>query len=156
MSNSKTVQHLDDIEIPIIEIGPGWAAESVKTEEDFNDAFAYLMSAVAQIEYQIDFEDSKPFAQQDKAWLARAKCALKYKKAALHIINQRQGRIKEKAKRAWQDSRDRRLLEYIRKTVPDATFMDWMKASNCGSDHVAEAEQENGNLLQPLELEHSG
>lgn len=87
MNEIKTVQHLDDIEIPIIEISPGWAADSINTDEDFNDAFAYLMSAVAQIEYQIDMEDSKPLANQDRVWLARAKCALKYKKAALGIAN---------------------------------------------------------------------
>jgi hypothetical protein len=135
-NNVKTVQHLDDIEIPIIEIEPGWAADSVKTDQDCDNAFAYLVSAVAQIEYQIDFEDSKLLAHQNKEWLARAKCALKYKKAALQIVNLRRGRINQEAKRAWQDSKDRRLLEYIRKIVPDATFLEWVKASNCDGEEL--------------------
>jgi hypothetical protein len=133
-NNGRTIQHLDDIEIPIIEIGPGWAAESVKTDQDCDDAFAYLMSAVAQIEYQLDMEDAKLLAHQNREWLARAKCALKYKKAALQIVNQRRSRINENGKRAWQDSRDRRLLEYIRKIVPDTAFIEWVKASNCDKE----------------------
>jgi hypothetical protein len=40
MDNIKAVQHLDDIEIPIIEIGPGWTVDTIATDQDCDDAFA--------------------------------------------------------------------------------------------------------------------
>jgi hypothetical protein len=139
MSNAReAVQHMDDIEIPSIEITAGWAANSVKTMQDCDDAFAYLMSASAQIEFQIDTELSKPKSAQDWTWLAKARCALKYKKAALQIVNQKRGYIGEAEKRIWQDSRDRRLLEHIRAKVSDTTFMGWVRDSKVNeSEQVA-------------------
>lgn len=65
------VQHID-IEIPVIEITEGWAAAAVQTRKECDDAFAYLMSACAQIEFQIDTELTKPKGHQDFHWLARA------------------------------------------------------------------------------------
>lgn len=83
------VQHIDDIEIPVIEITSGWPAKDVSTQKECDEAFAYLMSAVAQIEFHIDMELIKQKPNQDREWLARANCALKYKRAALQIVNQR-------------------------------------------------------------------
>jgi hypothetical protein len=134
------VQHIDDIEIPIIEITEGWTAESVKTRKDCDDAFSFLMSACAGIEYQIDMETSKPKTHWDNPWLAKARCALKYKKAALQIVNQRRSIINTADDRAWKDSRDRKLLEYIRGVVPDRQFIEWIRASGVGQIEHDQAE----------------
>lgn len=122
-------QHLPDIEIPDIEIAEGWPVSDITTTDDCNDAFAFLMSACAQIELQIDMEMSKP-KPWDSAWLARANCALKYKKAALQIVNQKRGMFNTEATRAFQRERDRALLSYIRSVVPDHQFLEWIRVSN--------------------------
>lgn len=127
------VQHIDDIEIPIIEITEGWAAEDCKTRERCDDAFAYLMSAVAGIEYQIDMELTKPKPQQDREWIAKASCALKYKRAALQIVNQQRSVINAAETREWSGRRDARLLEFIRANVTDAQFLEWVRASGVGA-----------------------
>lgn len=128
------VQHIPDVEIPIIEISDGWAAEDCNTTEQCNDAFAYLMSAVAGIEYQIDMELTKPKERQDLVWMAKAKCALKFKKTALQIINQKRSVISSEADREFKDRRDRKLLEYIRSVVPGETFLNWIRASGISND----------------------
>jgi hypothetical protein len=136
----EVVQHIDDIEIPVIEITAGWSAESVQTRKDCDDAFAYLMSACAGIEFQIDTELTKPKNFQDVMWMAKAKCALKYKKAALQIVQQRRSIIAETERRAWQDSRDRKLLEYIRGAVPNQQFMNWVDESGIVASLGAEGD----------------
>lgn len=130
MRSRSVIQHIDDVEIPVIEITDGWSAESCTTKEQCDDAFAYLMSACAGIEYQIDMEFTKPKEQQDAPWLAKAKCALKYKKAALQIVQNRKALISETEKRVWQERQDRHLLTYIRSVVPDHQFLEWVRASN--------------------------
>lgn len=140
MNKREVIQHIDDIEIPVIEITDGWAAESVKTREECNDAFAYLMSACAGIEFQIDTELTKPKTHQDLLWLAKAKCALKYKKAALQIVNQRRSAIGEIEERAWRQRRDSKLLEYIRSVTPDRQFIEWIRASGISADFAEASE----------------
>jgi hypothetical protein len=139
MNVRQVVQHIDDIDIPIIEITEGWPAESVQTRKNCDDAFAYLMSACAGIEYQIDMEISKPKTRWDNVWLAKARCALKYKKAALQIVNQRRAVINDAETRIWKDSRDRKLLEYIRAVVPNHQFLEWLRASGVAADADPEA-----------------
>lgn len=127
------IQHLPDIEIPDIEIDKGWPVSDVQTINDCDDAFALLMSAVAKIEFDIEVETLKPKNQQDGLWLAKARCALKYKKAALQIVNFARGRIADEEKRKKQNTRDRILLEYIRKVTPNEMFMQWVRESDCAS-----------------------
>lgn len=128
MSNAPA-QSLPDIEIPDIEIDQGWYVSEVKTLDDCDDAFAYLMSASAAIEYSIDVELLKPAHQQRGEWMARAKSALKYKKAALQIVNQKRGRLNKEEDIAVQSSRDRLILEHIRKRVSDEQFLEWVRGS---------------------------
>lgn len=134
---STIVQHIDGIDIPVIEITDGWAADSVQSEAECNDAFAYLMSACAGIEFQIDMEFSKPKALWDDVWLARAKCALKYKKAALQIVQQRRSAITDAEKRERQKQMDVRLLQHIRASVTNSQFMAWVQASSLGQTEIA-------------------
>ncbi|MHC1549438.1 hypothetical protein [Phyllobacterium sp. K27] len=123
-------QHLDDIDIPDIEITEGWPVSDIKTIDDCNDAFAYLMSACASIEYQIDMAQAAHVSKQDAVWIARARCALKYKKAALQIVGFKRGSIGAEETKAFQRERDRALLTYIRSVVPQHEFLEWVRASN--------------------------
>lgn len=74
----------DDISIPEIWITEGWAAADVQTESDYDDAFAFLSSAIAEIECQIECETIEP--QREALWLPKARKAFAYKRAALEII----------------------------------------------------------------------
>ena len=78
----------------------------------------------------------KPKNQQDGLWLAKARCALKYKKAALQIVNFARGRIADEEKRRKHNTQDRILLEYIRKVTPNEMFMQWVRESDCASGEV--------------------
>lgn len=108
------VQHLDDIVIPVIEITEGWAATDCATIADCDDAFAYLMSACANIELKMDLEVLKPESIQDGDWLARAKCALKYKKAALRIVELQRAKINKAERQQENASADRRFIDFVR------------------------------------------
>ncbi len=71
----------------------------------------------------------KKVADQDLQWMARARCALKYKKAALSIINIKRGRIADDAKKERQFRADRILLDHIKDQVSDADFKRWVNES---------------------------
>ncbi len=121
------LQHLPDIEIPDIEISEGWAVSEVETLDDCDDAFAYLSAAVAQIDYQIEMHLIRPLSHQDAEWAARARCALKYKKAALGIISNKRSMIMKRQKQEFQRERDRVLLDYIKSVTPVAQYMEWVR-----------------------------
>lgn len=125
------IQHIDDIEIPDIEITRGWIAADCKSLDDCDDAFAYLTAAIAQIEFQIEVEEMKLEPQRDLMWLARARCALRYKKGALNIVNTRRSRLIAQAKKEAQQEKDRVLLRHIRTSVPEAQYREWVRASGC-------------------------
>lgn len=128
-------QSVEDVVIPDIEIDDGWSVHDVKTFEDCEDANAYLVSAVAAIEYAIDIEDAKPQHQQDLEWRAKARCALRYKKAALSIVSSKRSKLRADAERDFLNRRDAILLEYIRTRVTDEQFLNWVAGSGC--DRIA-------------------
>lgn len=130
---------LDDIEIPIIEISEGWPVTDVKTLDDCEDAFAYLSSAVAGIEMQIELESFKIPSQQDGEWTAKAKAALRFKKAALAIVSQKRSTINKQLEREWNESRDRKLLRFIRDLTPSGQWAQWVTAFETGLDDRLEA-----------------
>lgn len=127
----------DDIEIPDIEITDGWLAKDVETLADCDDAFAYLMGAIAGIEYQIDAEGFKPLAEQRGEWVARAKSALKFKKAALTIVQTRRARINELARVEASNTRERALLQFIKAAVPAHQWVAWVTAFDMPSQDAA-------------------
>lgn len=88
----------DDIEIPVIEIEPGWDATSMESIEECEDASIKVNAIIAEIEFQIDMFDATPERDRDYEWLARAKRALKYKKIAAQCVNNCRGRIARQAK----------------------------------------------------------
>ena len=113
-------QHLADITIPVIEIAEGWAAEDCKTISDCDDAYAYLMAAIASIELQVELELLLPFPEQRGQWIAKARCALKYKRAALQIVANRRSAINTEAKTARLQAEDTRLVQHLKGSLsPD-------------------------------------
>ncbi|MEO1108300.1 MAG: hypothetical protein AAFX90_10290 [Pseudomonadota bacterium] len=82
----------DTIEIPIIEICDGWTVDDIETEDDCDDAFALLTKIVAGIETKMDILEAQD--QKLTAGYIKAKAALRYKKAALAIVNTKRGRLK--------------------------------------------------------------
>lgn len=122
-------QHLEDITIPVIEITDGWDVSEIKTADDCDDAFAFLMSAVAEIEYQIELHVLGVRTFTDPLWPARARRALKYKKAALQIIGQVRSRLSSERIRKAQEEHDRVLLEYIRSVASPLQFREWLEGS---------------------------
>lgn len=119
---------IEDVEIPIIEIGDGWTVEDLKTEDDCDDAFAYLVSAVAAIEYQLDMYMIEPTAHRlgaDPTWAPRARAALRLKRAALQIVQNTRGRIDRKRRAAEQDSLRQAFMDIVRDSEP-VKFRVWL------------------------------
>lgn len=128
-----SVQNLPDIEIPDIEISEGWFVSEVETIQDCDDAFAYLTSACAAIEAQIESETLRPVAEQRGAWMVSAKAAFRFKKAALQIVQQKRGAIHAAMNIKASQTGDRALLAFIRSTVPAAQWLAWVTAHNAAA-----------------------
>jgi len=123
-------QHLDDIEIPEIEIDVGWLARDVATLEDCDDAFAVLTGAAAAIEAQLEAEAAKPVTEERAAWTGRAKAALRYKRAALQIVSTRRSAIAKEVGRQHREAEQESLLAFIRAAVPAQQWLAWVNAHN--------------------------
>jgi len=129
---------LGDIEIPVIEITDGWPVSDIETIADCEDAFAYLTGALAGIEYQIEAEGFKPLAEQRGEWVARAKSALRFKKAALSIVQLRRSTITRKIEAEARERRDTELLAFIRDALPAGDWLRMVTAFDSGRiDRVA-------------------
>lgn len=138
--NGQAKQHMDDIEVPVLEVDKGWEVDDVKTFEDCNDAHAVLSAAIASIEYQIELDELGGEEPRGVRWRCGAKFALKMKKAALQQVQWKRGAIGTAEQRAINRQRDQLLLEYIRANVPHEQFMAWLKASGANTFQVV-----NGN-----------
>lgn len=131
-------QHMEEISIPDIEIQDGWAVSEIETVEDCDDAYSYLMAAVAEIEYELELKDLGVCKFADPTWPARARRALKYKRAALQLVGFKRGRIMDERRKAAQDTRDRALLDHIKSVVPGHQFHQWTVSFNAaGLDEAA-------------------
>lgn len=100
-----------NITIPVIEIDKGWTVDEVLTIEDCTDAHALLISIIARIELQID--EMKEYGETGSHQYRKAKAALKFKKAALNIVNSRRGEIN----RADREAALARFEEFFEKYV---------------------------------------
>ncbi len=122
----------DEIEIPDIEIEPGWLARDVATIEDCDDAFAILTAACAGIEMQIDLEAFKPLAEQRGEWAARAKAALRFKRAALNIVQFRRTAINDQIKANRSRDYNSQLLAFVKEATPADEWVRLVAAFNAG------------------------
>lgn len=118
-----------EIVIPVLEIVPGWDVDDLETIEDCEDAHVKLMCIIAEIEYQIDSHDARMPIDRDLEWVARAKRALKYKRAAAQCVNNKRGRIGRAQKQDAQDSDDRRLLAIIKAHASREDWNFWCRLS---------------------------
>lgn len=105
--------NIDEITVPIITITDGWTVDEIETIEDCDDAYAVLTGIVASIEVKLE----NPMLTDDE----RGRClgALRWKKAALQVIQGKRGRFNREADR---DSFARRLAfcnAYLRKHHPE-------------------------------------
>lgn len=135
--NDQDPQHLDDIIIPDIEIDKGWPVSDISTIDDCDDAYAYLMAAIASIEFDIELDANK-IINKGPLWAARARCALKYKRAALNIVNTKRGRISDDIKATRQATRDMRLLAHIRKSLDRETWKALLQSSGVDDPEPSE------------------
>ncbi|MEM1088187.1 MAG: hypothetical protein AAGH90_10680 [Pseudomonadota bacterium] len=107
-----------DISIPVIEICEGWTVEDLLTEDDCDDAFAFLIATCAKIEGRLEALERAD--EKGTSEYIRAKSALRFKKAALQIVQTTRGRL-NRARRAEDNQRaDRVMLDFIRQRHPDA------------------------------------
>lgn len=120
---------LETITIPEIEITYGWAVSEIETLEDCDDAFAHLMAAVAEIEYQLEQHGLGIVISADPTWPARARRALKYKRAALTLVQSKRGELNTVARFNAQAARDRALLDYIKSVTEPQQFHAWVAGS---------------------------
>lgn len=119
------LQHLD-VEIPRIEIAPGWYADAVSSEEECDRAHAFLTAACAVIERDLDLLAARNAdTQEDLEWEARAKCALKFKKGAMAIVQRVGGRLKRAAEIEQKKRYETAMLRIIRKEVDSAQYNQW-------------------------------
>jgi hypothetical protein len=129
----------DDVSIPVIEIVPGWAADSMTSLEDCEDAHIKCMALCAEIEFQIDMFDAKPQIERDYSWLARAKRALKYKKLAAQIVSNCRGRIAKAERQAKQDTLERRLIDLLKAHVEPALYSKCVKLAELAAAEAVDA-----------------
>lgn len=105
-----------DIVVPIIEITTGWTVDDILTEDDCDDAFAVLTAAICSIEAQID--DATEQGRNSGDHFRRLKGALRWKKAALSVVNIKRGKLTRSARQASQDALDRRVIERFSALFP--------------------------------------
>ena len=122
---NKDLQHTD-IEIPDIEIDRGWTVSELYTIDDCDDAFAFLTSAIAQIEFHLELEDLKPEKDQRKEWRARSRVALRFKKAALQIVGVTRGKLVRETEAKAKKATEHMVLNYVREQVGEEKFLRWL------------------------------
>lgn len=119
---------IGDIEIPEIEITEGWLVSELQTLEDCEDANAVLTAAAAGIEGWLETEALKPPTYQDGPRVGKAKAALRFKKAALNLVQQKRASLNEKRRAALEKEREDGLLAFIRSVVPPQQWLAWVTA----------------------------
>lgn len=82
----------EEIQVPIIEITDGWTVDEIETEDDCDDAFAVLTALVVSIEDRMDRLEEAGNGLTPE--YRHAKRALRWKKAALSVVNTKRGRIR--------------------------------------------------------------
>lgn len=105
-----------DIEIPIIEITKDWTVDDIQTLDDCDDAHAYLTGAVCSIEDKIDA--AIELGTDLGVGFRKLKRALRWKKAALNVVQTKRGKITRALKKAENLKHDERLINRMRDMFP--------------------------------------
>ena len=106
--------------IPIIEIRDGWTVDDVKTIADCDDAFAYLTGALCAIEARMS--EMTEMGENKGEAFRRLCAAARWKRAALNVVNTKRGQIQRTERAAEQKSKDRALLDEIKRMYPNSFF----------------------------------
>lgn len=109
---------MSEIDIPILTIADGWSIDQVQTIADCDDADALLTQVIAEIDGQL-LEDRLAGFTRGPQWRAKANVALKMKRRALQQITQKRGEIGRAARQSQNKTRDRELLDLIKRDFPD-------------------------------------
>lgn len=99
----------DDVNIPVIYITDDWSVDDIHTEDDCDDAHAVLTALIVSIEARMD--DLEIQGRTVSEEYKRAKISLRWKKAAMQVVNLKRGKIN----RAAAESRAARQYQEIRK-----------------------------------------
>lgn len=106
----------DEIHVPIISITGDWTVDEIETEDDCDDAFAILTALIVSIEARMD--DLAMSGQELSVDHKRAKSALRWKKAALSVVNTKRGKIRRQEKEAHDESQSQKIMNYFRAMHP--------------------------------------
>ena len=102
-------------------VAPEIRVTDLQSLAECGDARTTLMVDISRIEMQLSEAKSEGaqgrFADGD--WFRRANAALKMKKWALQLVQQRRGDISRASNRSYQDGRDKRLIEMFKAMFPD-------------------------------------
>lgn len=118
----------DEIHVPIIAITGDWTVDDIETEDDCDDAFAILTALIVSIEARMD--DLAMSGQELSVDHKRAKSALRWKKAALSVVNTKRGKIRRQEKEAHDESQSQKIMNYFRAMHPQEmqAAMDHVRA----------------------------
>jgi len=107
----------DEIEIPVIEIAAGWTVDELLTLDDIDDAHAYLIGATAAIEAKIEAAEER--GTNTGLAYRRLRTALKWKRAALQVVQTKRGKLNRQARIAESETQNQRLLKTISAMFPE-------------------------------------
>ena len=98
----------DDIQVPIIYITGDWTVDQIETEDDCDDAHAVLTALIVSIEARMDDLEIQGRGVSEE--YKRAKISLRWKKAAMQVVNLKRGKINRalaagKAEARYQEMR---------------------------------------------------
>ena len=120
-----------DIHVPIIEITEGWTVDEIQNEDDCDDAFAVLTAIIVSIEVKLETLEMDGF---DKTYsYIKTKAALRWKKAALSVVNNKRGKFKRQRTEELQGSNDARVLMYL-KAMHYEAYMEAQRHVDAGTD----------------------
>ena len=120
-------------EIPIIFITEDWPIDDVTTEDDCDDAFAVLTALIVSIEARMDDLEIQGLAVSVE--YKRAKSALRWKKAAMQMVNNKRGQINRVRADAIQTDRRERVMKYFAAMHPDE-FRAAIRHVDAGTDAI--------------------
>jgi len=121
----------DYIHVPIIEITGGWTVDEIENENDCDDAFAVLTAIIVSIEAKMDTLEMER-AEKSESYI-KTKSALRWKKAALSVVNTKRGKFKRQRAEAIQKSNDERVLRYFKAMHYDI-YMAAQRHVDAGTD----------------------
>jgi hypothetical protein len=127
----------DEIEIPVIEIGPGWTVDEIETLDDCDDAHAYLTGALCAIENRIiemeEICDTGPVYR-------RLVSARRWKKAGLSVVQTKRAKLnRAERERLGDDGRQLRDLfaAHALASLPQVCAHDTLCAGTTYEQHLA-------------------